>query len=116
MSWQLYTAISVVGLSISIILQRILLHKHKTDPVAYSVLFQLFVAVILLAIAIVAGFTLEGIMGVWLVATACIVLYGVGTVVYAKTLQRVEAGVFSMLFATHAVWVVPWGCCFLMSR
>lgn len=112
MTWQLYTAISVLGLSVSIILQRILLHKHKTDPVAYSVLFQLFVAVILMVVSLMVGFSLEGISDVWLVATACIVLYGVGTVVYAKTLQRVEASAFSMLFATHAIWVMALGLLF----
>jgi len=112
MSWQLYTAVSVIGLSVSIILQRILLHKHKTDPVAYSVLFQLFVAVILLVAALATGFSLTGIGDVWLIACICIVLYGIGTVVYAKTLQRVEASAFSMFFATHAVWVMALGVLF----
>ena len=103
MSWQVYTAI---------ILQRILLRNHKTDPVAYSVLFQLFVAAILLVVALATGFSLSGIGDVWRIALACIVLYGIGTVVYAKTLQRVEASVFSMLFATHAIWVMALGLLF----
>lgn len=109
MTWQAYTAISVIGLSVSVILQRVLLHKHKTDPVAYSTLFQLFVAVILTVLALLAGFSLEGLNDVWAVATVCIVLYGVGNIVYAKTLQKVEASAFSMLFATHAVWVMALG-------
>lgn len=109
MSWQMYTAISVIGLSVSVILQRVLLHKHKTDPVAYSVVFQLYVAAILLVASVVAGFSLAGIGDVWLVATICIVLYGVGNIVYSLTLQRVEASAFSMLFATHAVWVMALG-------
>lgn len=109
MSWQFYTAVSVLCLSISIILQRILLNKHKTDPVAYSVTFQSIVAVLLLLMSIINGFSLAGISNVIAVAAICIICYGIGTVVYAKTLQRVEASAFSMLFATHAVWVMAIG-------
>jgi drug/metabolite transporter (DMT)-like permease len=109
MSWQIYTAISVIGLSVSIILQRILLHKHKTDPVAYSVLFQVYVAVILLMASLIFGFTLKGLVQYWQIALLCIACYGIGTVIYAKTLQKVEASTFSMLFATHAIWVMALG-------
>lgn len=112
MSWQIYTAISVLGLSVSIILQRILLRNNKTDPVAYSVAFQALVAVILLIVNLVLGFNLSGIEDVLLIAVVCCVLYGVGTIVYAKTLQRVEASAFSMLFATHAIWVMQLGIVF----
>lgn len=109
MSWQFYTAVSVFGLSISIILQRLLLNKHKTDPVAYSVTFQAIVAGLLLITSIVNGFSLSGISDYSLVAIICVISYGIGTVKYAKTLQKVEASAFSMLFATHAVWVMALG-------
>ena len=39
MTWQLFTLISVLGLSISVLLQRALLHKHKTDPFVYVIVF-----------------------------------------------------------------------------
>lgn len=109
MSWELYTAISVLGLSISIILQRVLIHKDKVDPVAYAVFFQAVVAAIILLFAVAAGFSLPGIGGLVVPAVASIVLYGAGHIVYAKTLQRVEASVFSIYFATHAIWVMILG-------
>ena len=66
--------------------------------------------VVLLAIAgIIKGFSIAGLADYWLVALICISAYGIGTVVYAKTLQKVEASAFSMLFATHAVWVMALG-------
>lgn len=109
MSWELYTAISVLGLSISIILQRVLIHKDKVDPVAYAVFFQAVVAVIIALFVIVTGFSLTGIGNYVVPAIASMVLYGVGHIVYAKTLQRVEASVFSVYFATHAIWVMLLG-------
>ncbi len=112
MSWLLFTAISVLGLSISILLQRVLMHTHKADPVAYTVLFQGLVGVLLAALVLITGFRLPNLDGLWLPALGCIVLYGLGHIVYAKTLQKVEASVFSILYATHAVWLMVIGLLF----
>jgi drug/metabolite transporter (DMT)-like permease len=38
-----------------------------------------------------------------------IIFYGVGHIIYAKTLQKVEASAFSVLFATQAVWIMALG-------
>jgi drug/metabolite transporter (DMT)-like permease len=109
MSWQLLTAISVVGLSVSVLLQRVLLAKDKTDPIAYTIIFQGLVGVLTAVAALWYGFHMPDLRAVWFPAVACIVLYGLGHIVYAKTLQRIEASVFAVLFATHAVWVTALG-------
>lgn len=109
MDWQLLTAISVIGLSVSVLLQRVLLANHKTDPLAYVIVFQAFVGVCTLVAALVHGFQMPDLHAVWFPAIACMVLYGVGHFVYAKALQKLEASVFAVLFATHAVWVSALG-------
>lgn len=109
MSWQLFTLISVLSLSISVILQRILIHKDKTDPFAYAVLFQGIVGILLMTFALFYGFYLPHIETVILPAVISIICYGVGHIVYAKTLQKVEASAFSVLFATQAVWIMILG-------
>lgn len=109
MSWQIYTVITVLGLSVSILLQRVLLYKYKTDPVAYSALFQLITALIITGFAVFNGVSFEGLASIWLVALICILFFGIGTVVYAKALQYVEASVFSVLFATQAIWIMILG-------
>lgn len=109
MTWQLFTLISVLSLSISVILQRLLLHKDKTDPVAYVIVFQGIVSVLLIIPALLAGFDLTGLTTVALPALISIVLFGTGHIVYAKTLQHVEASAFSVLLATQAVWTMLLG-------
>lgn len=109
MTWQLFTLISIVSLSFSVILQRLLLHKDKTDPIAYVIVFQGSVGALLMIPAVIAGFSLAGIAVVALPALISIVLFGVGHIVYAKTLQRVEASAFSVLLATQAVWTMLLG-------
>lgn len=109
MTWQLFTLISVISLSISVILQRILIYKDKTDPFAYAVLFQGIVGLLLMAFALVYGFKLPNIETVIIPAIISIVFYGVGHILYAKTLQKVEASAFSVLFATQAIWIMVLG-------
>lgn len=109
MSWQLLTAISVLSLSVSVILQRTLIHRDKTDPFAYAVVFQGIVGILLMVVAILVGFRLPGISAVIIPALISVIFYGVGHIVYAKTLQKVEASDFSVLFATQAIWIMLLG-------
>lgn len=109
MSWQLFTLISVISLSISVVLQRILIHKDKTDPFAYAVLFQAIVGALLMVFAFGYGFHLPNIQNLLAPAIISVVCFGLGHIVYAKTLQRVEASGFSVLFATQAVWTMLLG-------
>lgn len=116
MSWQLFTTISVLSLSVSVILQRVLIHKDKTDPFAYVVVFQAIVGLLLMIAALMYGFSLPGIETVIVPAIISIVFFGIGHIVYAKTLQKVEASAFSVLFATQAIWIMLLGILLLNER
>lgn len=109
MSWQLFTVISVLGLSVSIVLQRVLLRGGKLNPYAYAAVFQAMVGLLLLAVSLLVGFDLSGIETVWLPVVISSVAYGIGHIMYAKTLQKVEASAFSVYFATHAIWMMLLG-------
>lgn len=109
MTWQIYTVISVLALSSSVLLQKVLLSKFKSDPYAYAVVFQGLVGVLLMTFALFAGFKLPGIENVLIPATISVIAFGLGHVVYAKTLQVVEASAFSVLFATQAIWIMLLG-------
>jgi drug/metabolite transporter (DMT)-like permease len=109
MSWQLLTIISVLSLSVSVILQRTLIHRDKTDPFAYAVVFQGIVGILLMAVAVFVGFRLPGIQALIVPAVISVLFFGIGHIVYAKTLQKVEASAFSVLFATQAIWIMVLG-------
>lgn len=109
MTWQIFTVISVLALSSSVLLQKILLSKFKSDPYAYAVVFQGLVSVLLMFFALLVGFKLPGIEMVILPAIVSIIAFGLGHIAYAKTLQIVEASAFSVLFATQAIWIMLLG-------
>lgn len=112
MSWQLLTIMSVTTFSVSVLLQRLLLHKHKSDPYAYVIAFQGLTGVLVGVYAIFHGFQLPELSKLWFPVLATMILYGVGHVAYAKTLQLVEASAFPILFATQAIWVMSIGVLF----
>ncbi len=66
--------------------------------------------------ALIAGFSLPNIMDVWIFVVLSSVAYGVGHIVYAKTLQKVEASAFSVYFATHAIWMMLFGIVFFHEQ
>lgn len=109
MTWQLLTAISVLALSSSVLLQKVLLSKDKLEPYAYVVVFQALVGSLLMVAAVLVGFKLPNIENLIIPALLSIVAFGVGHIVYAKTLQVVEASAFSVLFATQAIWIMLFG-------
>lgn len=112
MSWQIFTVISVLLLSTSVLLQRILLNKDKLDPYAYASIFQGLVGVLLSTAALVYGFNLNGLENFITPAIVSVLAFGLGHVMYAKTLQIVEASSFSVLFASQAIWIMLFGIIF----
>lgn len=116
MSWQILFAVCLVFSSVAVLLQRVLLHNDKTDPIAYAILFQAIVGVLLLAAAIFHGLELPDFGKYWLPIALTILLFGLGNVVYAKALQVVEASIFAVLFATTSVWVMMGGLYFFDER
>ena len=116
MSWELLTAISVLTLSASVLLQRILLNKDKIDPFAYASVFQAIVGVLLTAVALVYGLKLPHIEALIVPAVISLVCFGVGHILIAKTLQTVEASVFSVLFASQSIWIMLLGVLLFQER
>ncbi len=109
MAWQLLTAVSVITFSISILLQRVLLHDDKSNPFAYAIVFEGMVGLLVGAYALVVGFQMPDFRALWFPILATCVLYGLGHIAYAHALQRVEASVFSILFGTRTFWIMLFG-------
>jgi len=113
MNWLLPLFTSVILLSAAVLLQRAIISGKKVDSVAYSVMFQLLVAVALTPIVFAQGFRFERFSDYALLMTIASIGFGVGTVVYAKTLKYVEASAFAVLFSTANIWVALYGIIFL---
>ena len=109
MDWQFFTSISVIASSTLVIIQRVILRNQKTDPIAFVLLTQLINSIVMTIIAILNGWKMPDLSLYWFPMLVTFVLYGGGHILYAHTLKRVEASVFSILLATSTVWVMAMG-------
>lgn len=109
MSWQFLTAISVVTFSVSVLLRRLLLHQDKSDPIAYVIIFQGLVGVLTGIYALIHGLHMPDLAKYWLPIIITILLYAAAHIVSTGAFQLVESSVFSVLFATAALWTMVAG-------
>ncbi|HEY1085754.1 MAG TPA: DMT family transporter [Candidatus Saccharimonadales bacterium] len=106
MTWQVLIAIGVLTFSVSVILRRVLLKNSKFDSFAYAAVFQGFTGLFLAVIAFSQGFVLPDLSQYWAWMLGAVMLYASGAIVSAYVLKLVEASIFSLLFATSAIWTM----------
>lgn len=106
MHWQLFITIGVFLFSTSIILRRILLRNTKLDQFAFAAAFEAFAAFFLVVYSLLHGFVWPDFSTYWPWILVTSLLYAAGTILSAYVLQIVEASIFSVLFATSALWTM----------
>lgn len=113
MTWQLLLTISVVTYSVSTLLQRILIKDEESDPVAYSIVFQLLTGVIIGAFAIFKGFSIPPLAPLIPNLFIMTVLYGTATVLAFKALKESHVSEFTIMLASRSLWIVAGAVVFL---
>ncbi|MEP7103673.1 MAG: DMT family transporter [Candidatus Dojkabacteria bacterium] len=104
MSWQLLTFISIVSLSFSRLLQKILLSEDKSDPIAYSIIFQFIVGIIVFIFALLRGFNLSGYepyIGNFIIMGFLYAAFGY-CLFFAFKLS--DASSVALYFSTNVIW------------
>jgi len=113
MIWQPLVLISVLSYSVSVLLERVLLKNEKSDPIAYSVVFQLVVGLIVLAYALIKGFSVPNLYPILPNLILMTFLYGVGNILIFNSLKVGEASEFTIVFATGVFWTIAAAILFL---
>lgn len=113
MNWQIILAISVVTYSISVLLQRILLKNDKSDPIAYSIVFQLLTGIIIGAYAVLNGFSTPDLVPLIPNLILMTILYGAGNVFIFSALKIIDASEFTILFTSRAMITIVGAVIFL---
>lgn len=109
MEWYIYVLINLLTASLIVPLQRVLLRKKGSDPVAFIVVSQILTGLVLLPFVLTHGFEMPDVRKYGLLMAAMFGLYCIGHVLYAQTLKKVEASVFQTLLNTSTIWVVLMG-------
>lgn len=106
MSWQILLAISIVTYAASVVLQRVLLKKENSDPIAFSIVFQLITGIIIYFYTIVNGFIMPDFSTNWLNFVLMAILYALANVFIFHSLKLIEASKFTILFSSRVFWTV----------
>src|SRR3989338_10444834 len=104
MHWLVFSAISIVTLSVANLLQRKLMREEGSQVVASSIVFQLFCALLIGAVTAVLGFSVPPLREYWFNFVLMGVLYAGGTLFLFRSLQTIGASEATILTASRALW------------
>lgn len=104
MSWQILLATSIVTFSIATLLQKVVVKGQKSDPIATSVLFMLITGLFTGAYTLYKGFHFPSdIKNLLPFLLAEPVIYAVGNIFIFKSLKKVEASKFTILYSSRVI-------------
>lgn len=108
MEWMALILISVVLTSFQQIMQRVLLREDNSDPVAYSVVFQILTGLFIAVFALLTGNLTapQSFDNLTWNFILLVLLYGVGNIFLFMGLKGIEASLFTILFSTRGIFSV----------
>lgn len=106
MNWFILALISITTVSISSLLQKVLMKDEKSDPFVYGFFFQLFCSILIFIFAFSKGFVMPPITNLGLNFFFEAILYAGFTIFLFKALKLIEASEVTILTTTSAFWTI----------
>jgi len=108
MSWQILIALSVLLYSFSVLLQKVLLKDDKSDPISFSIFFQVGVSIIIAALVFLlnGGIVIPDLSEIWVYVLLMGILYGLANVSVFKSLKLTDASQFGVLFQSKNLFAI----------
>ncbi|MBM3209334.1 DMT family transporter [Candidatus Shapirobacteria bacterium] len=107
MNWLALILASVLLNSVATVLQRVVLREEKSDPVAYSIFFQLLTGLLIGGFGVVtSGLTFPDLRPLALFLILMTFLYGFGNIFIFQALKAVEASKFTVIFSGRALFTI----------
>ncbi len=108
MSWQVLIGISVFLYSVSVLLQRVLLKNEKSEPISFSIFFQIGVAATtaILVLSVRGRISLPSISGISWSLLIMTLLYALANLCIFRSLKEIEASRFTVIFSGKTVFAV----------
>ncbi len=98
------------------ILQRSLMKNDRTDPIAFSIVFNCLTGLILAVFAIANGETIPNLVPLLPGLVFMVILYAVGNVFIFKSLKLLDASEFTVIFALRSLVTMIGASIFLFEK
>lgn len=109
MNWQFLVGISVVTFSLSTLLQRTILKRAGVSPIAFTIIFQFLVGVLILIFGAVSGAEMSIKPGLNEILPNLFLgtfIYSAANVLLAKSLAKTEASKFTIIFSSRVIFTI----------
>ena len=108
MLWQLLIFLSIILYAVSTVLQRFLLKNDKTEPISFSIFFQIGVALVIgiIVILIEGSFPLPDFAQIIWSVLLMTVLYTLATIFVFRSLKITEASKFTVIISSKTLFAV----------
>ncbi len=113
MNWQLLIFISIIASSFAAIFRRVLMKDDKSDPYAYSIVFQAVVGGLILIYTLFAGFKSADLSAYFHNLVIMCVLYALANIAIFNAFKVEDAGTVRVIYGSRAVWVLIGSAIFL---
>lgn len=104
--WLTLTIVAIFCFAFARLSQKAVLTNKTHDPIAYSVYFQLFVALLLLPVALIDGFQFPPLEQVWFGLLITAFLYCVANIFSYYSLKNIPVSEFTIIMATIPIWTM----------
>lgn len=108
MSWQVLISVSVILYAISVLMQRVLLKNEESDPISFSIFFQVGVSLVigLLVLAIQGAIKLPHVEGILWSVGLMTLAYAFANIFIFKSLKVTEASRFTVIFTSKTLFAI----------
>lgn len=108
MSWQILIWISVILNAFSVLLQKILLKDDKSDPISFSIFFQVGVAFVvgIIVFLLQGKIPIPDLSNISWSLLVMVVLYSLANIFIFKSLKITEASRFTVIFSSKTLFAV----------
>lgn len=107
MNWVVLLFINIFLYAISTLLQRVILKRENSNPVAYSIIFQSLLGFFLLIYGLLFGsFSAQNVKAVLINLVLMAVFYGLGNVFVFKSLKILEASIFTIVHSSRVLFTI----------
>lgn len=106
-SWQVLLGITIVLFSISTLLSRTLMKENSSRPIAYAILFQLIIGVIIAVVGYVQGqMNFSNFISVWPNLLFTTILYMVFNLLTFNAIKITEASLFTIVLSSRVFFTI----------
>lgn len=116
MYWILFLSLGIFSNSLSNLFQRMLASEEDSNPIAYTIIYQVLTALILCIVVFIHGFHIPNLMPLIIPLAILTIFDSAMNVCMFQSLKYIDASEFTILFSSRSVFAIITAIIFLHEK